>query len=114
MGNLNTAFANVFSGSLHVEQPTLRERVLAVARSSKEHYRKFMSSPHHPLILAAENKLSPLRGPLGEDPNAHAGEVIGMGVIEPKMGVKWSSPGGEDMIQIQDIHLGLRQRTKRP
>lgn len=114
LGNLNTVFASVFPGSLHVEQPTLRERVLSVARSSKEQYRKFMSSPHHIFILAAENKLNPLRGPPGEDPNAHAGEAIGLGVIEPKLGVEWSSLGGEDVIRIQDIHLGLRQCKKKP
>ncbi|KAF8603849.1 hypothetical protein BDV93DRAFT_523001 [Ceratobasidium sp. AG-I] len=114
MGNLNTAFGNVFPGSLHVEQPTIRERVLAVARCSKEQYRKFMSNPHYPFILAAENKLNPFRGPLGADPNPHAGEAIGMGVIDPKLGVKWSSPGGEDVIQAQDVHLGLRQCTMRP
>ncbi|KAB5594783.1 hypothetical protein CTheo_1762 [Ceratobasidium theobromae] len=113
VSNLNAVFTQIIPGSLHVDKPTLRERVLAAAKASKENYRKFMSSPHYPFLLAAETKLNPLRGPLGVDINESAGEMLGLGVLDKKLGLKWSSPHGKEIIRISDVHLGLRQCAKR-
>ncbi|CUA73593.1 hypothetical protein RSOLAG22IIIB_10901 [Rhizoctonia solani] len=114
VANLNTAFAQILPGKLHFDKPTLRERVLAVARAIKENYRAFMSNPHHPLILAAETKLYPLRGPLGVDINECTGEIIGLGVLDHKLPLSWRSLDGQDTIRVCDVHLGLRQCNKRP
>ncbi|CAE7157060.1 unnamed protein product [Rhizoctonia solani] len=114
IGNLNTAFTQILPATLHLDKLTTRERVLAVARAIKENYRAFMSSPHHPLILAAECKLYPLRGPLGVDINECTGEIIGMGVLDNKLPLNWRSPDNQDTIQISDVHLALRQCNKRP
>ncbi|CAE6409961.1 unnamed protein product [Rhizoctonia solani] len=112
--NLNTEFTQILPATLHLDKPTVRERVLAVAREIKENYRTFMSSPHHPLLLAAKSKLYPFRGPPGVDINAHTGEVLGLGVLDNKLPLSWRSPDGQDTIRISDVHLGLRQCTKRP
>ncbi|KAJ1306969.1 hypothetical protein OPQ81_007949 [Rhizoctonia solani] len=112
--NLNTVFTQILPAKLHFEKPTLRERVLAVAREVKENYRTFMSSPHHPFTLAAECKLYPLRGPLGVDINEHTGELLGLGILDNKLPLNWRSSDDQHTIQISDVHIGLRQCTKRP
>ncbi|CAE6364677.1 unnamed protein product [Rhizoctonia solani] len=114
VGNLNTAFTQIIPGKLHFDKPTLRERVLAVAHAIKENYRAFMSNPHHPLILAAECKLYPLRGPLGVDINECTGEILGLGVLDNKLPLSWRSSDNQDTIRISDVHIGLRQCNKRP
>ncbi|KAH7335116.1 hypothetical protein B0J17DRAFT_668764 [Rhizoctonia solani] len=81
--NLNTEFTQILPAKLHLDKPTIRERVLAVAQEIKENYRTFMSSPHHPLLLAAKSKF-------------------------------WRSSDGQEMIRVTDVHLALRQCTKRP
>ncbi|CAE6491499.1 unnamed protein product [Rhizoctonia solani] len=114
VSNLNTAFTQIIPATLHSDKPTTRERVLAVARAVKENYQAFMSSPHHPLILAAETKMYPFRGPLGVDINENTGEIIGLGVIDNRLPLSWSSADNQDKIRIRDVHVGLRQCTKRP
>ncbi|QRV89025.1 hypothetical protein RhiJN_17043 [Ceratobasidium sp. AG-Ba] len=115
-GNLNSGFALHFPPELVNFPPEtdLKTRVLTLARSSQAQYREFLSFPYHMFTFPAEAEATPLRGPLGDDPNKYSGEITGLGVLDSKIGLEWQEEGEtKPAIVVRDAHLGLRQCNKR-
>ncbi|KAG8693320.1 hypothetical protein FRC08_009195 [Ceratobasidium sp. 394] len=116
-GNLNTGFTLVFPSDL-VNFPSntdLRTRILTLARSSQAQYRAFLSNPCYPFTALVQAEVNPLRGPLGMDQN-YTGEITSLGVVDGKIGGVWyddERAGERPAILVKDVHLGLRQGTKR-
>ncbi|KAG8707801.1 hypothetical protein FRC09_001606 [Ceratobasidium sp. 395] len=116
-GNLNCGFTLVFPIELVNFPPEidLRTRILTLARHSQAQYRAFSSSPLIPFVYPAEAEANPMRGPLGDDPNKYAGAITGLGVLDGKLGMQWydHQDGETPVIEVTDVHLGLRQCIKR-
>ncbi|KAG9033891.1 hypothetical protein FRB95_014094 [Tulasnella sp. JGI-2019a] len=104
-------------------------RLLRIMSSVKEQYARFLSNPHHMYVEAVEAAVNPLRElPLGGNP--YSGEITNLGVIERWLPFEYrrtDNPSrdkselaggmgdcaGPDL-EIKDVVVALRQRTKRP
>ncbi|KAG8744608.1 hypothetical protein FRC10_009833 [Ceratobasidium sp. 414] len=117
-GNLNTGFTLVFPSDLVNFPPntSLCTRVLTLARSSQAQYRAFLSNPCHPFVPLVQAEVNPMRRPSDVHLNQYAGEITSLGVVDGKIGRVWHDeecPGERPAILVKDVHLGLRQCTKR-
>lgn len=90
-----------------LQHGTEREKLLNAMIDIKKQYTKWLSNPHHPLIVPAQQAMNPIRQKTTK-PDA---EITSLGVLDRKLPIVWKGEDGKDVLVIKDFSLSLRRTT---
>jgi hypothetical protein len=91
-----------------ISSGTEREKMEVIMKDLKRQYKKWLANPHHPLIVPAQQAMSPLQAVLTH-PDA---EITNLGVIETRLPQAWHGlgPNGSTYsLSVDSFHLSLRR-----
>ncbi|KAG8986913.1 hypothetical protein FRB90_003698, partial [Tulasnella sp. 427] len=93
--------------------PFLGPLITSIATSIKQQYAHFISNPHLVHLMPATTALAPMRE-TWTDANPFWGEITNLGVIDNKVPRRYDDQEGARLLEVGDLVLALRQRSKRP
>lgn len=87
---------------------TEREKMETIMKDLKGQYKKWLANPHHPMIVPAQQAMSPIQQAITH-PDA---EITNLGVIETRLPGVWNGLGPEGRqykLSVDSFHLSLRR-----